>query len=235
MDNKQTRGWLAALCLGLGGLMPALAQDEEPAAEEPAAEEAAETMETTETIETTDSSEASDSSEEPGSADAGSGAGLPLYVGVEFAQTKVEVSEDGLEAAFGARRFDSEFYKLRVGTRLFEGIGLEAQVGVPASDSGEGEVETSQYYGLFLVPTGVFMNLVEISARVGYSMMTIENDLADEDLDGMSFALAIELPLRALGESLPDLRLTSSGAVFQQDRDARVYGYTVGLRYDFRL
>lgn len=224
MDTKQTRGWLAALCLGLGGVMPALAQDEEPAAEE-----ASESMETAETIET------SDSSEDTGDTDAGSGEGLPLYVGVEFAQTRVEVSEEGLEAAFGARRFDSEFYKLRVGTRLFEGVGLEAQVGVPASDSGEGEVETSQYYGLFLVPTGVFMDLVEISARIGYSMMTIENDLADEDLDGMSFAIAIELPLRAFGESLPDLRLTSSGAVFQEDRDARVYGYTVGLRYDFRL
>lgn len=224
MDTKQTRGWLAALCLGLGGVMPALAQDEEPAAEE-----ASESMETTESIET------SDSSEDTGDTDAGSGEGLPLYVGVEFAQTRVEVSEEGLEAAFGARRFDSEFYKLRVGTRLFEGVGLEAQVGVPASDSGEGEVETSQYYGLFLVPTGVFMDFIEISARIGYSMMTIENDLADEDLDGMSFAIAIELPLRAFGESLPDLRLTSSGAVFQEDRDARVYGYTVGLRYDFRL
>lgn len=224
MDTKQTRGWLAALCLGLGGVMPALAQDEEPAAEE-----ASESMETTESIET------SDSSEDTGDTDAGSGEGLPLYMGVEFAQTRVEVSEEGLEAAFGARRFDSEFYKLRVGTRLFEGVGLEAQIGVPASDSGEGEVETSQYYGLFLVPTGVFMDLVEISARIGYSMMTIENDLADEDLDGMSFAIAIELPLRAFGESLPDLRLTSSGAVFQEDRDARVYGYTVGLRYDFRL
>lgn len=227
MDRKLTCGWLAALCLGLGGPMPALAQDEETAAE---------TTGTADSSESPASGDAMESGQDAGDASPGGGGeGLPLYVGVEFAQTRVEVSEEGPEAAFGARRFDSEFYTLRLGTRLFEGIGLEAQVGVPASDSGAGEVETSQYYGLFLVPTGVFMDLVEISARVGYSMMSIENDLADEDLDGMSFALAIELPLRALGESLPDLRLTSSGAVFQQDRDARVYGYTVGLRYDFQI
>lgn len=201
----RTHGWLTALCIGLGGVIPALAQDEEGIAED------------------------------FGAASEDAGDGLPLYAGVEFAQTRVEFGEDDLQAAFGGRRFDSDFYKLRVGARVFEGVGLEAQVGVPASDSGEGELETSQYYGLFLVPTGVFMDMVEISARIGYSIMSVENDLADEDLDGMSFALAIELPLRALGESLPDLRLTGSGAVFQEDRDARVYGYTLGLRYDFSL
>lgn len=257
MNKKMRRGWSrrcwVVLTLGLGAAMPALAQEEPPPVEEAApaevaapaeevapAEEAAPDEDAAPTEESVAGDESGSSEEAGGESDGSSGGesgseGLPLYVGVEFAQTRIEVNDDALRAAFGSRRFDSDFYKLRLGARVLDGVGVEFQGGIPGSDSGNKKLETSQYYGLFLVPTGVAFETVEISARIGYSLISIENDTADEDIDGMSFSLALELPIRRFAEGLPDLRLTAAGDVYQGDREARVYGYSVGLRYDFRL
>lgn len=257
MNKKIAWGWLAAWTMGLVTAPGAvLAQEEVPAVEEaaateaaeaapaeappaeeaePAAEEAAPAEAAAPVEEAVAAEESSDESSEGSSGGEGGGEGLAFYVGAEFVQTQVEINDDGLQAAFGSRRFDSDFYKLRLGMRIFEGVGIEFQGGVPGTNSSEDEVETAEYYGLFLVPTGVLFEAIEVSARLGYAMMSIENDAADEDLDGMSYAIGIELPIRSIAEGLPDLRLTAAGTVYQEDREARVYGYSVGLRYDFRI
>lgn len=198
---------------------------------EPAAEDSAATEDTA----------SSDSyGEEPaadeGSTDEGGGLGLDLYVGLEFDQTKVDVDDEALEAELGGNsRFDADFYKLRLGARIFEGVGVEFQAGFPASDASADELEVKQFYGLYLVPTGVVLETVEVSVRLGYAFVELENELGSEETDGASFGLAAELPLRRFGEGLPDLRFGIGATVYQEERSGRMYGFHGGLRYDFSL
>lgn len=196
-----------------------------PAEEAAAVEEAAPAEDTS----------ASDSSSSESSERADSGEGLKLYVGVEYDQTTIDINDGATSAALGRRRFDSDFYKLRLGLRLLEGVGFELQGGIPDNKGGAKKLETSQFYGAYFVPTGVFMETIEISARLGYAFTTLKNELGEEDLDGVSFGLSFELPFRRFAEGLPDIRLSAGGSVYQEDRDARVYGYHAGLRYDFQL
>lgn len=164
------------------------------------------------------------------------GGNLNLYVGVDYDMTTVDLNDSATETALGGRhRFDSDFYKLRLGVRLFEVVGVEFHAGFPANDSSTRKLETKQFYALYLAPTGVLFELIEVSARVGYAYTELKNAFGKEDLDGASFGLAVELPLRRFGENLPNLRIGAGGTVYQEDRDARVYGFHGGLRYDFTL
>lgn len=253
----------ASVCLWLGLALPALAQDapaepeaapadtaSAPAADAPVAEavEAAPEAAAAEasadasvdtsaeaTAETVAMDQGGDEAADDSGADMGDGEGLNLYVGAEFDSTTIDLDDDGLEAGFGGRRFDSDFAKLRLGVRLFEAVGLEIQGGVPVSNAGGDELETKQFFAFYFVPTGVLLDVVEVSARIGYALTTLENDGAKEDLDGMSYGVGMELPLRLFGEGMPNLRLGVGGTVYQQDRESRVYGFHGGLRYDFTL
>lgn len=149
--------------------------------------------------------------------------------------TTVDFDEGKRREAFGGRRFDSEFYKVHLGARLFDGLGLELHAGIPASKAGGDELETRQFYALHLVPTGVFLNVVEISARLGYAFTAVENDGASADLDGASFGATLEVPFRLFGEGPPNFRVGGGATVYQAERDARVFGVHAGLRFDFTV
>lgn len=162
--------------------------------------------------------------------------GLKLYVGLEYDQTTIDINDDATEAALGRHRFDSDFFKLRLGWRVFDGVGVEFHAGFPANKSSSDELETKQFYGLYLVPTGVFLNTVEVSARLGYAYTQLKADGGGkEDQDGASFGLAFELPLRAFGEGMPNLRVGAGGTVYQEEREGRIFGWHGGIRYDFTL
>lgn len=239
----------ASVCLWLGLALPALAQDapaepeaapadtaSAPAADAPVAEAVEAAPEAAAAEASADASvDTSAEAADDSGADMGDGEGLNLYVGAEFDSTTIDLDDDGLEAGFGGRRFDSDFAKLRLGVRLFEAVGLEIQGGVPVSNAGGDELETKQFFAFYFVPTGVLLDVVEVSARIGYALTTLENDGAKEDLDGMSYGVGMELPLRLFGEGMPNLRLGVGGTVYQQDRESRVYGFHGGLRYDFTL
>lgn len=183
-----------------------------------------------------DTASADDSGDSSGGDESGSdGEGLKLYVGVDYDMTTVDINDGGVETALSGDRFDSDFYKLRIGTRLFEAVGLELNAGFPANNASSEKLETKQFYALYLVPTGVLFELIEVSARIGYAYTELKGDAGSEDADGMSFGLGVELPLRRFGESLPDLRIGAGGTVYQEDRDGRVYGFHGGVRYDFTL
>jgi hypothetical protein len=175
------------------------------------------------------------SSEDSGSSDEGEGGSLNLYVGLEFDQTKVDIDEEEVSAALGRSRFDADFYKLRLGARIFDGVGVELHAGFPAGNASEDELEVKQFYGLYLVPTGVILETVEISARLGYAFVELDSELGSDDADGASFGLAAELPLRAFGDGMPNLRLGIGGTVYQEERSGRMYGMHAGIRYDFSL
>lgn len=254
---KKQMAWAClAACLAL----PAAAQDEIPAEEaaadvstEPAAADAAPVEEIAAEPTVIDDGSGSDSapvedaapveevasedsySDDAESGDEGGGLGLNLYVGLEFDQTKVDIDDEASEAALGRNRFDADFYKLRLGARIFDGVGVEFHAGFPAGDASEDELEVKQFYGLYLVPTGVIMETVEISARLGYAFVELDSELGSEDADGASFGLAAELPLRVFGEGMPNLRFGVGGTVYQEERSGRIYGFHGGIRYDFSL
>lgn len=252
---KKLMAW-AWLAVALS--VPAYAQDESPAAadvppaetiaedavviddgsgsaEERAEAEAAEITEPAPAEDVAVVEAAYDDSGDDGDVDQDEGLGLNLYVGVEYDQTTVDVNDEGIRQELSGRRFDSDFYKLRLGIRMFEAIGLEVQAGFPANDSSRDELETKQFYGIYFVPTGVLLNTVEVSARLGYAYTELESEDGSKDADGASFGIAFELPLRLFGEGMPNLRLGAGGTVYQEDRDARVFGWHGGLRYDFTL
>jgi hypothetical protein len=173
----------------------------------------------------TDDSSSSDSS----------GGGHTFYIGLDYDMTKIDINDKGTREALGRRRFESNFYKLRLGARIFEGVGLEFHAGFPDNNASSKKLETKQFYGLYLVPTGVLFDVVEISARLGYAYTELKSELGKDDADGASFGLAVELPLRNFGEGMPNLRVGVGGTVYQEERDGRVFGWHGGVRYDFTL
>ena len=112
---------------------------------------------------------------------------------------------------------------------------MEFHAGIPANKSSDDELETEQFFGLYLVPTGVLLDTVEVSVRLGYAYTRLKSEQGSENTDGASFGLAFELPLRLLGESLPDLRIGAGGTVYQEEREGRIFGWHGGIRYDFTL
>lgn len=251
---KKAMGW-AVLAAFLAS--PAMAQDEAAPAEEsaPAMEEGSSTESSSsgdssaaealsggdasagdagaseDTTSTVGTDEGSASTDEDG----GGGSGRTFYIGLEYDMTKVDINDSDTREALGRRKFESNFYKLRLGARIFEGVGLELHAGFPDNDASSHKLETKQFYGLYLVPTGVLFDLVEVSARVGYAYTELKSELGKDDADGASFGLAVELPLRHFGEGMPNLRIGAGGTVYQEDRKGRVYGWHGGIRYDFTL
>lgn len=254
MTKSIAWGWLfVALSL------PAYAQEEIPA-ETAAAEEAAPAADesaaadsgtaaddsasagesgsdsTSDSASSEDSSGAEDTASDDSSGDGeGGGRGLNLYVGLEFDQAKVDLDDRDTSTSLGRSRFDTDFYKIRLGARVFEGVGIEFHAGVPSSNASDRKLEMKQFYGLYLVPTGVIMETVEVSARLGYAYVKLDSEQGSDDADGASFGLALEVPLRRFGENLPNVRIGGGGTVYQEQREGRIYGYHFGLRYDFSL
>lgn len=209
-----------------------MAAEEVPAEEVPVEETVAEDSYSESSSEGSDSEDGS--SEEASSGD--DGEPFYLYAGVDLVEVRASFSDDALIAKFGDDKLNSSYYRLRVGTRLFEAIGVEAHYGLPdQDDSGERNFETGEYYGAFIVPTGVFLDVVEISAPVGYTLTKVERGGASEKFDAVSFGLNIEVPITLDSEWLPDIRIGGGGTVYQAKNDARIYGYHFGIRLDFKL
>lgn len=141
-----------------------------------------------------------------------------------------------LKTRFGGDSFTSDFNRFRFGTRLLEFIGFEAHFGFKGDEGRDpGAVRVDSYYGFYAVPTGVLFDMFEIGAVLGYSKMDLARGNAKETFKGVSYGLNTELPLRHFFESLPDIRVGLGGIVYHQKNDARIYGYNLGLRYDFKL
>ncbi|SEQ57421.1 hypothetical protein SAMN04488038_10826 [Solimonas aquatica] len=250
-------------CAGLLGLLLAAgaqAQDAAaPAAEAPAAEAAAAEAPAGESAETapaeaaapeaaaaadagspsTEAAPAADSGEPPtvaadsGEAAAGGTEPLQLYGGVDYAFVTASLSKDSLKTALGGETVDSNFYRLRFGARLLPAIGVEAQYGIKGSGN---DADTQSMYGLYVVPTGVFFDLVEISAPVGYAHVELKNSSGKAKFDAASFGFNMEVPVYINeGGYIPAIRVGGGGTVYYAGSQARVYGFQAGLRMDFKL
>lgn len=159
-----------------------------------------------------------------------------LYGGLDRADIEVSFSDEALQTRFGCVDCGSRFWRARVGTRVFDFIGLEAHYGFPDEDGqSPGEVEVDSYMGFFAVPTGSFLDLVEISVPIGYSMMTLQRPGASEDFERIAFGMNIEVPIIIMKSWVPEIRVGGGGMVYQAENHARVYGWHMGLRLDFAL
>lgn len=167
-----------------------------------------------------------------------------FYAGYDRAHINMRVSTSNpasttppsLQTRFGGDSFSSNFNRLRAGIRLLEFIGLEAHYGFKGDDGKDpGVVGVDKSYGFYVVPTGTFLNTVEISAVLGYSKIDLQRGNASEEFKGASYGVNAELPLKQFFGSLPDLRVGFGGMVYHQKDDARIYGTHFGVRYDFKI
>ncbi|MHA7834757.1 MAG: hypothetical protein ACX94A_09795 [Algiphilus sp.] len=156
------------------------------------------------------------------------------YVGndVSFSDTEFQ--------GLSNKDLDTDMVNLRLGVRPenFAGRGsfvtFEAQVGMGISDDESAEdIETDIFYGLFVVPHAVVFELFELSFPVGYARTELTKDGATESFDSVSFGGNIMLPLRLFMPDAPDIRISGGGQVYHQSSELRVFGYNVGLRWDF--
>lgn len=172
---------------------------------------------------------AADSSESAG----GSAEPWQLYGAVDYALVTASLSKDSLKTALGGETVDSNFYRLRFGARLLPAIGVEAQVGIKGSGN---DADTNQMYGLYVVPTGVFFDLFEVSAPVGYAHLQLKNSSGKATFNAASFGLNMEVPVYINeGGYIPAIRIGGGGTVYYAGSQARVYGFQAGVRMDFKL
>jgi len=160
---------------------------------------------------------------------------IPLYFGADYVWTTASFSNESLKTAFGSDQVDSNMVRLRGGVRMFKKIGLEVQYGFKGQgvDETSNEYKTSDFYAVYLVPTGVLLNTFEVGASIGYASTTLERGAASETISGASFGVNVELPVLTT-ESF-DIRIGGGGTVFRAQPSARIYGYHAGIRLDFRI
>jgi len=165
-----------------------------------------------------------------------------FYVGADLQDTKLSVSNSSSFGGIDATSYDSKFWDIRAGYRLFKAIGIEAHYGVPDQNADTpGRYKTRNYYGAFVVPTANVFDLFEIAFPIGYtnSGITVNGNgdsggtMVEKHLNSIGYGANLEVPVRVLWRSLPDVRITGGGMVYYQRSDAREYGFHFGLRYDF--
>lgn len=221
----------------------AAAVEEAPAeaAADPVAESAAESA--TESAADAAAAEATeaaaDAAEDSGSAseDGGgsSSGGMSYFIALDRTEAKLDLSDDALEQRFGDDRLDGGLYRAHLGVQFVPGISLEGVVGFAPdkADAGD-EFKAKQHYAVYLMPTGNVLDLFEVSARMGYAWSKAEaGNGQTERFDGVSYGVELQLPVRVIAASLPNLRVVVGATVLSQDKDARTASWHYGLRYDF--
>lgn len=161
---------------------------------------------------------------------------LEFYIGGDYVWTSVSFSKEAYRTDFGADELDSNMYRFRGGVRLFNKIGLEAHIGAGDSDTDgldADEYSTSQFYGVYIVPTGVLLDLIEVGGAIGYASTKLERPGVSETLSGASFGVNFEIPLFT-SEGL-ELRVGGGGTMYRAQNSARISGYHAGVRVDFRI
>jgi hypothetical protein len=167
-----------------------------------------------------------------------------FYVGADLQDSKLSVSDSNSFGGLNNTSYDSKFWDVRLGYRLFKAIGIEAHYGFPDEDAkNPGRYKTRNYYGFFAVPTANVFDLFEIAFPIGYtnSGITVNGVATDgttplveqKHLNSIAYGANLEVPVRVFWRALPDFRLTGGGMVYYQRSDAREYGFHFGVRYDF--
>lgn len=159
-----------------------------------------------------------------------------LYAGLNLVQPTLYLSNAAAITALGNDEFDSSFYRLRAGLRLFDVLGFELQIGQDDEEgTAAGKFKLSGYKAAFFVPTGVLFEMIEVAGLIGYTQFDAERGNFSAELGGPAYGVNVELPIRMFDESLPDVRIGGGYVVYDATNDERVAGAHFGLRYDFQL
>jgi hypothetical protein len=156
----------------------------------------------------------------------------PVYIGVNYARSTVSASNAGL---LGTKDYNSGLLDVRFGKRLFESVGLEFHYGLDLADFGTSEASTDRYIGVFIVPTATVFETVELAFPVGYGKATYSADTGSAAVKSLAYGFNAELPLKVIAEDYPDVRFILGWMIWNQTTEARVYGPTLGVRYDFTV
>lgn len=168
-----------------------------------------------------------------------------FYVGASYGSAKLSISNlSGLEQTDTT----TIMYQGRVGMRITNGIGLEAHYGQGQDDDNPYQAKVNRSYGIYIVPTGTLLDMVEFAFPLGFAWTKVSGysvgqgsgappagTKVSQSLDGVSYGMNVEFPFKLLMESIPDIRLTGGGMVYQQNNSARTYGWHAGLRFDFAI
>jgi hypothetical protein len=158
---------------------------------------------------------------------------LILYVGADYGSVTVSISN---LRSFPVTDTESTIYKGRVGMRISEAIGIEAHYGKGQEDEDlPNAAQIDHYFGIYIVPTGTLLDVVEFGFPLGFAWTRISSNNEKEALDGVSYGMNMEFPIKLFVDSSPDVRLGGGGMVYQQNNSARTYGWHVGVRYDFAI
>jgi outer membrane protein OmpA-like peptidoglycan-associated protein len=172
-----------------------------------------------------------------------------FYVGASYSQATISISKLN---GFAVGNWDSRMVQGRVGMRLTDGLGVEAHVGKGIdTDDPPYDPVLNGYYGIYFVPTGILLDMVEFAFPLGFAWTHFEGyspgpdqnnsghpprgTPVSERLNGVSYGMNVEFPFKLITEAVPDIRLVGGGMVYQQNNAARTYGWHAGLRWDFAI
>lgn len=168
-----------------------------------------------------------------------SGEKYQFYVGMDYQFLTLAVLNSSGAGGFPQKHYNGRLYDLRFGYRLFKTVGLELHYGVDGgNDNRSNGFGVTRYYGIYVVPTATVLNTVELSLPLGYAFTGVKQRVPGQpeyraSINSAAFGANIELPIREFGNSLPNLRLTGGGVVYIQRNNAQIYGFHLGIRYDF--
>jgi hypothetical protein len=158
---------------------------------------------------------------------------LILYVGADYGSVTVSISN---LRSFPVTDTESMIYKGRVGMRISDAIGVEAHYGKGQEDEDlPNAAQLDHYFGIYIVPTGTLLDVVEFGFPLGFAWAKVRSNNEREALDGVSYGMNMEFPIKLFLDTSPDIRFGGGGMVYQQNNSARTYGWHVGIRYDFAI
>lgn len=158
-----------------------------------------------------------------------------LYVGADYDFLELAVSNSSASGHIAEGHYFGRLLDFRAGYRVLNALAVEVHAGVNASGSARNHFGFGHYYAAFAVPTATVLNTVELSVPLGYVWSGAHARGGKATFNSVAFGANLEFPLEVLFPSLPDLRLTGGGLVSVQRSNAQIYGFHVGLRYDFGL
>lgn len=158
------------------------------------------------------------------------------YLAAGFDSIDFSASSAELKTLFGGENFSGMQVHLRGGLRVHDMVSIEVQGGAKAQNGVDaGTIQINNYLGLFVVPGTSLGGKVEIAAPIGFNSFRLIRGNSKEKFQRPSFGLSLAVPVRGFKETLPDLRFTGGYKIYYVDKDARVYGYHLGMQYDFKM
>lgn len=213
-----------------GEAAPATGEAAAPAATEAAPAAAESTPASTESTPTV---EATPTEGAPAEASAAPSEHKPwiFYAGADYGSVKVSFSDNS-----GGADFSNKIWQARLGMRITDAIGAEFHYGKGLKDDNTpNQPMMDATYGVYLVPTGTLLDVVEFGFPLGFSWTKLKSGDASTTEDGVSYGMNIEFPFKLVWDALPDIRIGGGGMVYQQNNNARTYGWHAGLRLDFAI